>query len=268
MPSPHTRFPASPLAKAMNGTSAIATLATGIELRKVELVPTHNLTPNPLSEQYFKELTVGELEKLAADIEKRGILVPLIATLDNVLLSGHNRLAVAKELKLTHVPVQYVVKPLSSEEEREFIVKDNLLRRQLSSEERIALYKILYPDFENRLATKGGQPRGLVAKIDIITVEQIAKDTAQSPGAVAKQIQKFKRDNETVQARASQRELNPQEIERAKERNVMQSAKASMERVQEDVKAFSPDFQIRAAKLLIETGNKMLEYAKKQKPYK
>lgn len=261
MPSPHTRFPASPLAKAMNGTSAFAQMTTGIELRKVELIPTNNLLPNPLSLQYFKELTIGELEKLSEDIQKRGILVPLIARLDNVLLSGHNRLAIAKELKLTHVPVQYVVKPLTSEEEREFVVKDNFLRRQLTNDEKIALYKVLYAEFETRLASKGRPAHGFAASSNVITIEQIARDTAQKPETVKKQLQKFKRESE--QSAVPQKELDPKERERAQERNLLQSLKADMQRIQNEVQLFSSEFQERTAKIIIETGQKMLADAKK-----
>jgi hypothetical protein len=154
-----------------------------------------------------------------------------------------------------------VVHPLSEEQEREFVVKDNLLRRQLSTEERIKLYALLYPNFEERLAPKGGRSNALTAELPIITAAQIAADTGQTQAAVTKQLNRyFKREN-----RASQRELDPKEVEKAKERSVMQAAKASMERVQEDVKAFSPEFQARAAKLLIETGKRMLKYAEEQK---
>lgn len=254
-----TRFPNTPLGRAMNGTTAVAKKPVGLELRAVAQVPVHELQPNPLSSTYFNDLTIGELEKLTEDIRKRGILVPLIARLDKVLLSGHNRLQAAKELGLTHVPVQFVVAPLTEEQEREFVVKDNLLRRQLSNDERISLYRVLYPNFEERLA-----PRGAVQasqKHEVLTVKQIAADTGQKPSAVQKQINRhFTKEN-----RASQRELDPKEIEKAKERSVMGAARASMERVQEDVKAFSPQFQAKVARLLIDAGEKMLQYAEKQK---
>ena len=48
----------------------------------------------------------GELEGLADDIRRRGVLVDLLVTKDVLLLDGHRRLAAAKLAGLTRVPVE------------------------------------------------------------------------------------------------------------------------------------------------------------------
>jgi ParB-like chromosome segregation protein Spo0J len=234
------RFPHSPLQKAMSGTSAVAKLTSGLELRAVQHVPTQQLLPSPISEQYFNEPTIGELEKLSDDIRKRGILVPLIAKLDYTLLSGHNRLAIAKELNLTHVPVQFVISSLTEDEEREFVVKDNLLRRQLSNDEKIKLYRVLFPNFDERIAIRQNvESRDNVPTSDLkpLHASEIAIVTGQKKEAVKKQLQREeqrqKRENE--KNKQTQEEVavtsadNSFEQMRAREREATKVVKGSLD---------------------------------------
>jgi len=97
--------------------------------------------------------------------------------------------------------VQYVLENLPDDEERGFLVKDNLLRRQLTNEQKIRLYKMLYPEFEERflnpdVLTKAGRK----SKDDTsLTLEQVARETGQSVSAVKVQV-KRKRDAIVEQA--------------------------------------------------------------------
>jgi ParB-like chromosome segregation protein Spo0J len=127
----------------------------------VQNVEITRLSPNARNAEYFLPESSAYFERLTEDIRKRGILVPLLAKKDGTLLAGHNRFTVAKALGLKFVPVQYVNDELSAEAEQEFIIKDNLLRRQFSQEEWTAIYRRLVPDFEEILTRDGrGKNRG------------------------------------------------------------------------------------------------------------
>lgn len=167
----------------------------GIKLSDVERVSVNMLKSNALNKQYFVEESSQTFNKLREDIRERGIIVPLIAKENGTLLAGHNRLQLAKELGYDTVPVQYVLEELTQEEEKGFLIKDNLLRRQLSNEQRINLYKTLYPDFEERFLNPDVLAQaGRKNKQDkSLTLEQIAKETGQSVSAVKVQV-KRKRD--------------------------------------------------------------------------
>ncbi|MFY8000136.1 MAG: ParB/RepB/Spo0J family partition protein [Candidatus Kapaibacteriota bacterium] len=173
----------------------------GIKTSDIERVSVQTLKDNVLNKKYFVEETAEYFEQLKKDIEQRGIIVPLIAKEDGTLLAGHNRLRVAKELGYETVPVQYVLENLPDDEERGFLVKDNLLRRQLTNEQKIRLYKMLYPEFEERflnpdVLTKAGRK----SKDDTsLTLEQVARETGQSVSAVKVQV-KRKRDAIVEQA--------------------------------------------------------------------
>lgn len=144
------------------------------------------LTPNPLN-SLFKEESAEYFETLTADIKERGFKVPLIAKRNGELLAGHNRRKIALALGLPRVPVQYVESELSPDQERAFVIKDNLFRRQLTQEDRLNLYKILFPDFDEKIKeeTRGGDRKsdgsnrkesGLIGgESDALTAANLAK---------------------------------------------------------------------------------------------
>lgn len=128
-------------------------------------VEPQDLKPNPLN-GYFKEESPEYFERLSADIKERGIIVSLIAKRDGMLLAGHNRLKIAVTLGLPRVPVQYIENELTAEQEKAFVIKDNLYRRQLTQEDRLQLYKILVADFDEKimLETRGGDRKSSGSK--------------------------------------------------------------------------------------------------------
>ncbi len=128
-----------------------ATLRHGLQLSEVKFDAVTKLQRNPQNSVFFRTETAEYFRRLREDIQARGILVPLIAKLDGTLLAGHNRLQVALELGLKQVPVQYVLDTLSPNDEKIFVVKDNLLRRQFTYDEWTAIFREVIPNYEKRI---------------------------------------------------------------------------------------------------------------------
>lgn len=138
----------------------------GVELEPVRNFALAALTPHPLNVRFFRELPPDEREALKKDIEARGVLVPVIATADGVILSGHRRVIIAGELGRAFVPVQFIKGELTPAQEREFLIKDNLLRRHLTAAEKEALIIELYGR-EMDQDRRGGDRKSEAAKIKI-----------------------------------------------------------------------------------------------------
>lgn len=164
-------------------------LPEGVQLSQIKYIDPQQLQTNPLNQELFAKESDEYFEALTKDIKQRGILVPLIAKPDNVLLAGENRLAIARQLKLKKVPVQIILNQLSDQEEVEILAKDNLFRRHISSQQRFKIYMKLYPDFESSL---NQEKRGR-SKTPKLTAEIIARDTNQKVEAVRKQLQRYKK---------------------------------------------------------------------------
>ena len=99
------------------------------EQRRPETLRPHEhaaLLPPMSNEQY---------RSFRADVERRGLLVPLEINADNVILDGLARLRAAHELGLKLVPVR-VVRP---DDELEYALLAAIERRQLSASQRAAL---------------------------------------------------------------------------------------------------------------------------------
>ena len=80
-------------------------------------------------------LEADEYRLLRDDVEQRGIVTPLEITPDLVVVDGHQRLRIARELQLARVPVR-VVRP---DDEIRYMVLAALRRRQLSASQRAAI---------------------------------------------------------------------------------------------------------------------------------
>lgn len=81
--------------------------------------------------QLFDVLRPEEHAALKADIEKRGVQVPVIFDEDEEILDGHNRVAIAAGLGIDY-PYQ-TVRGLGEAEKREYVIKINLARRHLDA---------------------------------------------------------------------------------------------------------------------------------------
>ncbi len=172
-------------------------MRSSLKLSEVKNVEITSLRMNPSNTEYFQQESSEYFARLTEDIQERGIIVPLIAKRDGTLLAGHNRLTVAEKLNLLVVPVQYVELPLSEEEERAFVIKDNLLRRHLGASEWIEVYRKLFPDFDATFINEETKAKSGRAKNgeERLTIAKIAEETGQKSDTVKKQITRFREKN-------------------------------------------------------------------------
>src|SRR5919198_4127246 len=99
-----------------------------------KLRPTGSLRAHPQAE-LLPPLPRPEYRSFLADIEQRGIVVPLDISAAGVVLDGHLRLRAACELGLERVPVRVVSPP----DELEYLFQAALQRRHLSASQKAAL---------------------------------------------------------------------------------------------------------------------------------
>lgn len=176
----------------------------------IQQVPVGKLKLNEKNRQYFTGEDNGhDITALEKDIKTRGIQVPLVAKSDGVLLAGHRRLLIARKLGIKKVPVQYMHGKMTTAQEVEYLIKDNLLRRQLLPAEREALYRAIYKDFDERILMKGSSMS--------ITSGDVAKKTGLNQKTVNWDLNmmRHKRKKELRQAAAVD-VINDKAIERYK----------------------------------------------------
>lgn len=160
-----------------------------IRLRPIKQIEISKLKLNPLNKKFFKSDLGGETDQLYNDIKERGILVPLIAKTDGTLLAGHRRFMIARELDFETVPVQFIENELTEENEKQFIVKDNVLRRHLSIEERKSFYRFLIPNFDEKVMVKNSKKMG-------VNYNELADLTGINPKTVQYDITHMRQKNE------------------------------------------------------------------------
>lgn len=162
--------------------------ALGIAISAVKYDDPNTLQANKENQHFFKKESPEYFEILKKDIKDRGIIVPLIAKKNGVLLAGHNRLIVALELNLDAVPVQYIESDLTTEQETHFLLKDNVLRRQLTPEQRREMLVKIYGDqlFEERRG--GDRTEAKVTTSPLPMAEQISKDFGVSEAVAKKDL--------------------------------------------------------------------------------
>jgi ParB-like chromosome segregation protein Spo0J len=95
----------------------------------------------------FPMLPEDELETLAADIKKHGLIHPIVVDDNDQIVDGRNRLAACKI-----AGVKPTFEKLNGRDADSFIVSANLARRNLTKGQQAAVYATIYPEGE-----KGGR---------------------------------------------------------------------------------------------------------------
>lgn len=117
-----------------------------MKISVVQKKPVSFFKRNRKNQDFFEEDKI-DLSSMIEDIKKRGVLVPLVARDDGTLLAGHCRLKAANAAGLKMLPVQ-IVTDMTDGEEFEYLIKDNAIRRHFTRDDRLKIYRRIYPEFD------------------------------------------------------------------------------------------------------------------------
>lgn len=90
-----------------------------------ERIKISKLKPNPSNPRIIKDDKFAKLVQSIKDFPEMLNLRPIVCNADMIVLGGNMRLKAAKEAGLKEVPV-IISKDLTPEQEKEFIIKDNV----------------------------------------------------------------------------------------------------------------------------------------------
>jgi ParB-like chromosome segregation protein Spo0J len=93
---------------------------------RVERVPIETLRPNPRNARTHSR---QQIRRLAANIKKLGFTNPIIVDGDRMVLAGHGRLAAARLVGLTEVPI-IRLDHLTAAQKRAYLIADNRIAEQ------------------------------------------------------------------------------------------------------------------------------------------
>lgn len=101
---------------------------------KVVKVEIELLQPYPLQSDYFPDTPTVQLRALTKDIEANGLQQPILVTSDDIIISGHRRVAAAKQLGWKEIDA-IVRRDLADDEDAadQLFINENFQRRHLST---------------------------------------------------------------------------------------------------------------------------------------
>lgn len=101
------------------------------------LIKTNELKSCKFNNEFFDNLSKQDYNSLKLDIEKKGIKTELHITKNKMILCGHQRWNIAKELKIIDIPCKIIdIDENDKLKIKEYIIIDNLLRRHLTTEQK------------------------------------------------------------------------------------------------------------------------------------
>ncbi len=153
-------------------------------------IKTGDLKAYEFNKEFFDDIKGTDYDALKEDIIQNGIKVELHVTKSNTILCGHQRWDIAKDIGLKNVPVRIIDIDESDDKKiKEYVIKDNLLRRQLSTEQKYILIATLSEIYENPTGqdhkSKEYQDARVASGSDDNVLTKTAKDTGVSERTVA-----------------------------------------------------------------------------------
>ncbi len=180
------------------------------------------LKPYKFNKEFFEDIKGSDYDALKEDIKQNGIKVELHITKSNTILCGHQRWEIAKDIKLKDVPVRVIDIDESDENKvKEYVIKDNLLRRHLSTEQKYILIATLSEVYENPTGADHKSKEYQDARVasgseDVLT--KTAKDTgvAERTVARARQYKELIKKSPELKTKKTTEVLNNYEIKEDK----------------------------------------------------
>lgn len=133
----------------------------------VQMIPIEQILPNP--DQPRKQFSENDLNDLAASIEEKGIIQPLIVRRLNdgyEIVAGERRWRAAQQVQLHEIPV--VVRDFDDTEVLEIAIIENVQRANLNPIEEAAGYRQLMDRFghtQEKVAEALGKSRSYIANL-------------------------------------------------------------------------------------------------------
>lgn len=158
------------LGRGLSALMADVTEAEAVEQTSssnVQTLPVEQIRPNP--EQPRKHFTEEDLKELAASIQEKGIIQPLIVRpVDDhfQIVAGERRWRAAQQVQLHEVPV--VVREFDDVEVLEIAIIENVQRADLNPIEEAAGYRMLMDKFghtQEKVAEALGKSRSHIANL-------------------------------------------------------------------------------------------------------
>jgi ParB-like chromosome segregation protein Spo0J len=120
-----------------------------------------DLKPHPRQAELFPDLPDYELQQLADDIDKNGLAHPIEILPDGTVVGGHQRLRALKLLGKETARCRILHHLVDADEHEivQYLIKDNLLRRQLTQLEQARLYRELLK-LERKEGGRNGDMKG------------------------------------------------------------------------------------------------------------
>jgi hypothetical protein len=130
----------------------IEEMTVGLELSEIVYKPIDWFKPDPENEEFeqLKNKQSGYWDNLQRDIQESGVITPLLAMTDGLIVHGHSRYKISssiKEERFSRLPVQIILSPLDVKDIRKRRRLDNLLRFEIDEIFRLKMYADIWPDF-------------------------------------------------------------------------------------------------------------------------
>lgn len=125
----------------------------GLDLSEIQYKPLDFFRPNPDNHVFDSLKDAKYMDALKADIKAAGAIInPLVSMQDGLLIEGHSRLKIARELEqeghsLGRIPVRLILTPLTTKQIKERMYLGNLSRFEIDQTTRAYLYSQIWPGY-------------------------------------------------------------------------------------------------------------------------
>ncbi len=142
------------------------------------------------NDDFFELLKGTDYKALKKDIEKNGVKNQLHVLKDGTVICGNQRLKIINELNISHnkIPIKLVTNLKTEQEIREYVIKDNLLRRHLKPEQRA----FLITELSNVYGVGRGKRTDLQPEAQSAPGEDVNDKTAKETGDSPRTIKKYR----------------------------------------------------------------------------